>query len=1097
MPTDKFYSIPLTHLLSLILNQLKDGHIFGIPSDLFFKPNATDKFRIERFGKLLETPWGVAAGPHTQMAQNIIAAWLCGARFIELKTVQTLDEIDISKPCIDMQDEGYNCEWSQELKMQESFHEYLNAWIIIHILDKILNVNKNYKDIGTIFNMSVGYNMDGILNENVQWFFAKMNDCTDELQEKIEQIKSIYADVNKLNIPAKLSNNITLSTMHGCPADEIEKIGLYLIEKLKLHTTIKLNPTLLGADELRHILNVKLGYKKLTVPDEAFGHDLKYPDALNIIKSLAIAAKSNNVFFSLKLTNTLEVINHKDVFKDENEMMYMSGRALHPIAIHLGRKLQNEFDGKLDISFCAGADCFNVSDILSCGFQPVTVCSDLLKPGGYLRMLQYTENLNENLTKTNSGSIREFIFNKNNFPKNEIIIKAALHNLNNYASVVADNPNYQKHGFVEPNIKTTRELKTFDCISAPCVETCPTNQNIPDYMFYTSKGDYKNAFKTILDTNPFPTVTGMICDHLCQFKCTRINYDNSLHIREIKRFIANHAHEEKTERHETTKIKVAIIGAGPSGLSCANYLALAGFDVTIYEAKDFSGGMVSSAIPTFRLKDIDISVDVERIEKLGVKIIYHSTINKQKFDELHKTVHYIYVSVGAQLATKFEIEGIESKGVLNVLEFLFKARKNEPTGLGKNVAIIGGGNTAMDAARTAFRLVGNGGKITIIYRRTREQMPADFHEIEAVIDEGIEILELTSPEKIITKNEIVTGLVCAKMKLEGIDKSGRSKPVRIEDSEQILYFDCVIPAIGQDLNIDFVDEKLLKTDTGYNTQLANVFIGGDAKRGASTAINAIADGKKIAEQIILAENSIRQKINPKVDKILSYSQLIKRKATREFGVKINETDLTDRKNFKLVTQTLSETEAKIEAARCLSCDEVCNICVTVCPNLANYSYKTKASKIELNKAVRKGKNIEIVFDKIFEIKQNYQILNIGNFCNECGNCSTFCPTNGAPYMNKPKFYLTHESFDKVPEGYFIEQSNGNKFIYHKTPQETSILVKTENDYQFVTTKFKATISLNNYELKSIEFSDDFIQEAKIEQAIEMSILLENAALMYV
>jgi len=362
-----------------------------------FIPVTEPVFQSQRFGQLLETPLGVAAGPHTQMAQNIIGAWLCGARFIELKTIQTLDELDVSKPCIDMYDEGYNCEWSQELRIKDSFDQYLNAWIILHIL-------MGQRPFGGIFNMSVGYNYEGILSDNVQWFFDKMNDCHAEKQEKINAIRKIYSRIDEIAIPDCISNNVTLSTMHGCPPQEIEKIGLYLIEEKGLHTTIKLNPTLLGPDELRCILNDTLGYST-PVPDLAFEHDLKYSDALSIIRNLSLAAEKKKVHFAIKLTNTLESLNFRSVFPENEKMMYMSGRALHPISINLARKLQRDFGGKLDISFSAGANCFNFADILACGLKPVTVCSDILKPGGYGRLSQYLENVKEEMHRLSANSL--------------------------------------------------------------------------------------------------------------------------------------------------------------------------------------------------------------------------------------------------------------------------------------------------------------------------------------------------------------------------------------------------------------------------------------------------------------------------------------------------------------------------------------------------------------------------------------------------------------------------------------------------------------------------------------------------------------------
>ncbi|MBT7083214.1 MAG: putative selenate reductase subunit YgfK, partial [Candidatus Marinimicrobia bacterium] len=222
--SDKLYPIELSHLLKWIFEEEKQGTIFGVTKDLFFNPDEKDVFRLQRYGQLMETPIGVAAGPHTQMSQNIILAWLMGARYIELKTIQTLDELEVSKPCIDMQDEGYNCEWSQELKLHQSYSEYLNAWIVIHILKDKYDWGTN-TDLGGIFNMSAGYDLAGIKNENVQGFLNLMENGQDELDKRLNEISDIYPNVKNLNIPAQMSNSLTLSTMHGCPPDEIEAIG--------------------------------------------------------------------------------------------------------------------------------------------------------------------------------------------------------------------------------------------------------------------------------------------------------------------------------------------------------------------------------------------------------------------------------------------------------------------------------------------------------------------------------------------------------------------------------------------------------------------------------------------------------------------------------------------------------------------------------------------------------------------------------------------------------------------------------------------------------------------------------------------------------
>ncbi|MFK5856245.1 MAG: putative selenate reductase subunit YgfK [Bacteroidota bacterium] len=1078
--TDSFSTIPLSALLKIILNQYENhGNILGIATGLFFDPEINKKISITRFGKLLESPIGVAAGPQTQLAQNIVTAWLTGARFIELKTIQTLDELEISKPCIDMQNEGYNCEWSQELKINESFEQYLDAWIIIHILRDRFGW-ENGSDPGVIFNMSVGYNYEGVLKDNVQWFFNKMNDASEELKAKIESIKSVYPNVVNLNISSQLSNNITLSTMHGCPSDEIEMIGNYLITEKKLHTAIKLNPTLLGKQKLKEILK-NSGFET-DVPDLAFEHDLKYDEALSIIRNLQQKADENNLQFSIKLTNTLESNNNKEVFPEAEKMMYMSGKPLHPISINLAYKLQNEFDGKLDISFSGGADAFNVTDIINCGLSPVTVCTDLLKPGGYGRLNQYIENISAldyvNLTSENK-----------------------LINLKQYTENIRNNSDYKKGGFHDPSIKTNRPLGSFDCAHAPCVDTCPTNQGIPDYMYYTSKGDFKKAAKVIRQTNPFPHTTGMVCDHLCQTKCTRINYDSPVLIREIKRFIAENADNNltvsKIAASNKTENKVAIIGAGPSGLSCAYYLALAGMQVDVYEAKGKSGGMASRAIPSFRLTDEAIDIDIEKIVETGVNIHYNSPINKKEFTKLEKDSNFIYIGTGAQISKPLLIEGNETKGVLDPLTFLFDVKEGKYSGIGCNVIIIGGGNTAMDAARTAYRLVGKTGTVTIVYRRTIKQMPADLGEIKAVIEEGVQIMELTAPLKINSKNGRVTSLSCQKMVLGNKDNSGRATPILVQDSEFEIAADTIIPAIGQDLDIDFASTENLVTDgESYQTKLPNVYIGGDALRGASTAINAIGDGRKAVQEIINnagIDFNTNQKSNRELQ---SHNSLMIKKAERVRPQTIIETSLDDRKNFKLVSTTLTAEEAITEASRCLLCDEVCDICTTVCPNLAFHSYEVEPITYNLQNVSVSGFDVNITDGDTFEITQKHQILHIADWCNQCGNCDTFCPSAGAPYLDKPHLYLNKDTWEKDKDGCFLKTENDKSTLLCFRDKKQYSLTKHNDFTLFKSENFILKLENDGLKIIDVEILDTTNFKSDLTIAAEMSLILRGAVSFY-
>ncbi len=725
------------------------------------------------------------------------------------------------------------------------------------------------------------------------------------------------------------------------------------------------------------------------------------------------------VKFSLKLTNTLESLNKTNWLPNSEKMVYTSGRALHPISINLAEKLQKDFNGKLDISFSAGIDAFNVSDTLACNLKPITVCSDLLKPGGYLRLIQYLDEIRKSLSKNNSSSIDEFIVSKNN--KNKNVFDAASDNLTKYASHVVNNKAYKKSSFPYANIKTKRELTQYDCIHAPCIESCAVDQNVPDYMYYTSIGEFEKAYEVILKDNPLPNITGNVCDHLCQAKCTRINYDNPLLIRGIKRFISekfDNTYKLNTEKNKNSKI--AVIGAGPSGLSAAYFLALEGFQVNVYESKSFAGGMASDSIPIFRLSAQSINADIELIKSLGVNFHFNYKVTKTFFNQLRDECDFIYIAVGAQKNKKLNIDGENLSNVIDQLSFLSKVRRNEKLNLGKSIAVIGGGNSAIDAARTANRLSGDG-NVTVIYRRTKKQMPADQEEIQALLDEGINILELTAPDSIQQLDDKSLILKCIKMELKSLDESGRPRPVPIPASEFDLRFDNIITAIGQEIDLDFFDSFILNPLTN-ETQIQNVFAGGDAVRGADSLINAIADGKKVAETIIKKTGHSEITSYKKNNLRLTEAEYLRKQAFREFGPSMPEMKLSDRKNFNLVHPGLDDANAVRDAQRCLFCDDVCNICVGVCPNLSNMSFPTEENKIPIYRIIKSKNKIKSEVSDYLNFTQSIQIINIADFCNECGNCNTFCPTSGAPYKIKPRFYLTKKSFAEEDNCYFTSKN---------------------------------------------------------------------------
>ena len=392
--SDIMKSIPFGQLTEWILNEYKKtGQVFGIQKAYVADQSKT----IEIFGRKLENPVGPAAGPHTQLAQNLVAAYVAGARFFELKTVQKMDGQELSacipKPCIVAEDEAYNCEWSTELYVPQAMEEYIKGWILIHVIAKEFGIGS---PDGFQFNMSCGYNLEGIKDKKIDDFIEGLKDAGDtaifkECKQWLLEHISLFEHVTKEDveaIPAKVCNSITLSTMHGCPPQEIENIVRYLLKEKHINTYVKCNPTLLGYEFVRKAMD-DLGYDYMAFTDFHFKDDLQYEDAVPMLKRLLETAAQEGLSFGVKLTNTFPV----DIKRQElpGEEMYMSGKALFPLSISVASRLAESFDGKLPMSFSGGADQKNIDQIVGCGIWPVTVATVLLKPGGYKWLTRIAE----------------------------------------------------------------------------------------------------------------------------------------------------------------------------------------------------------------------------------------------------------------------------------------------------------------------------------------------------------------------------------------------------------------------------------------------------------------------------------------------------------------------------------------------------------------------------------------------------------------------------------------------------------------------------------------------------------------------------------
>ena len=1022
--------VPFDELLHRMFSEFKQSQsIFGIPAKQFYRKNDANKLAV--WGENCQTPVGPAAGPHTQLAQNIICSWLAGGRFMELKTVQKLDKLEIAKPCIDAEDECFNTEWSSEFTLPKAYDEYVKAWVALYLLEEVFQPLADGEDKSFVFNMSVGYDLDGIKTAPMQGFIDNMIDSSKHplFLQHIEQLKSfvtaadfeqkygVKVAANRIDgllnaISPQISKGVTLSTMHGCPPAEIEAICQYMLEEKKLNTFVKLNPTLLGFKRVRSILD-NAGFTHVVLSEESFGHDLQIDGAKAMLHRLVDLGKTLNIGFGVKLTNTLGTINKKGRLPDKE--MYMSGRALFPLSINVALELSNEFNGELPISYSGGASKFNIKEIFEAGIRPITMATDLLKPGGYMRL---TDCVNELANSSEWG------MTKVNIPKLAELAKKSL------------TVDYTQKEWRGPeDITVNKALPLTDCSVAPCVTACPISQDIPEYLRLMGDKKYAEALEVIYSRNALPAITGQICDHQCQYNCTRRDYEGALNIREMKKIALEKGWDEyKAKWHQpslTDKAPAAVLGAGPAGLSAAYFLARAGHPVTIFEKEANAGGVVKNIIPHFRIPAAAIEHDIEFVTNHGVNIEYGCKTDLT-VDALRASgFKYICVGIGADKGNPISLEGGNTH-VFKSLEFLaqynngvFDSRDNK---LGKHVAVVGAGNTAMDSARAALKVDGVE-QVTVLYRRTVAEMPAYKDEYDEALAAGVQFMFLTNPESFSQDGKLVARV----MELGEKDAKGRRRPVATDRTIE-LNVDALITAVGEQSNCDVLSKigipmgqdgwPIVSADTG-ETGIENVYLIGDASTGPSSIVAAISGGRKAASSILAKESVTECQYHVKSD--LDVEELYQRKA--EIQVKLVGSDDQD---------AFIEQEAK----RCLECSYVCSKCVDVCPNRANISLAVPG------------------------FKDKFQILHIDAYCNECGNCAQFCPWNGRPYHDKLTIFnsladmnasqncgflvedtrLTVRANEEI---YTCELNNGKYFTLPDSLSDISRIIKfvvNEHDY---------------------------------------------------
>jgi NADPH-dependent glutamate synthase beta subunit-like oxidoreductase len=500
----------------------------------------------------------------------------------------------------------------------------------------------------------------------------------------------------------------------------------------------------------------------------------------------------------------------------------------------------------------------------------------------------------------------------------------------------------------------SKNCPSHDCgklAPSPCQMACPAGIDVPTYLALIAQGKDAQAIEVIRRDNPLPWVCGLICTRPCEMMCVRARIDTPISIKFLKAFAAERAMSERAYKNPEAKAfngkKVCVVGAGPGGISAAYYLALMGYGVRVIEALPVSGGMLMVGIPRYRLPREVIDREVAMIEELGVEFLYNTRFGKDvTLDGLKQEgFDAFFIAIGAHKAWELGLEGEKDyPKVLEAVAFLKDVALGDHHAPGKQVVVIGGGNVAIDAARTSLRLGAQ--RVTIAYRRSRDQMPADIEEVEQAEEEGIEFSFLTIPTKIKGENQIITGLDCIKAKLVKKKNSDRLAPVPIEGQEFTIQADVVISAIGQyvdDQGMEAFDQMnwtrrgtIEVNHASMETTMPGVFAAGDAVSGPATVIEAIGGGKRAADAIDRYLNHIPQPRMPRIPVRYTIVPPVEMTARRKMTLKAPKMAMLNldrrRTTFQQVELGYDEESVRQEAGRCLRCDicRRCGKCVEIC-----------------------------------------------------------------------------------------------------------------------------------------------------------------------
>ena len=531
-------------------------------------------------------------------------------------------------------------------------------------------------------------------------------------------------------------------------------------------------------------------------------------------------------------------------------------------------------------------------------------------------------------------------------------------------------------GVVAPGISLANKTGTWRTMRpvykdklSPCKAACPAGNDIQDYLDLVKQGKFKEGLALLKKTNPLPAILGRVCYHPCEEKCNRGEFDEAIAIHNIERFLGDYGLTLPREKEVAKKReeKIAIIGSGPAGLSCAYHLAGMGYQVTIFEALPVPGGMLAVGIPDYRLPKNVVKAEIEASEAMGVEIRTSTPVGPGD-NLLEQGYKAVFIAVGAHKSMKMGVPGEDKEGVFEALNFLQEVNLGKQVSIGDRVAVIGGGNVAIDAARVAIR---QGAKqVSIIYRRSKAEMPASDEEVEAAEEEGIGINYLAAPNRVLGDGK-VTGLECLRMKLGEPDESGRARPVPIKGSEFTVAVDTVISAIGQTAELSFAGKKLSATPGGtlavdektLATSETGIFAGGDVVTGPAMVADAIGAGSKAADSIDRYLRGETLGVAEEEIPVASFEDLNLAYATPAPRARAGKLPVGERiRGFAEIDGAFSQKIAIAEAERCLSCG-VCNSCGNCwlfCPDACVFS---------------KNGGYDINYD----------------YCKGCGVCANECP----------------------------------------------------------------------------------------------------------